>query len=341
MPYHHRMRTAHVVAFVAVASVFAGCTGILGTFEVGQTDAGPGRTDATADVTADTFRDDRTTPPPDVQADVPRDVTPDGIVCDGGVAGRICNGLCTPLTDIANCGTCGNRCGTTNAAPTCTNDRCVFNCTAGFAHCGNNDSTGCQINTRNDPNNCGSCGNVCRSGRCTNGSCGPLCADIVTNSPMWGTPAMGVDLRKYTGGSLDWLGCPGDGCQPNEFFCNDEATGIFFGSNLNVLRAVVDPGNAGGDPFPSTSAGCCSSAVPRGKCNGPRRDNDGVGGINSGDALCKAMGFASGNVVDEFPGNGCPRPNTTVAAGTSGWTSTFDGNTGGSNTSGRTFRCLR
>jgi hypothetical protein len=46
------------------------------------------------------------------------------------------------------------------------------------------------------------------------------CDDLVTDIPMWGDPARGVDLRAYTNSTLHWIGCPSDGCDPEEFFCD-------------------------------------------------------------------------------------------------------------------------
>jgi hypothetical protein len=168
-------------------------------------------------------------------------------------------------------------------------------------------------------------------------TCAPTCAQLVTNANVWGRVARGVDLRPYTNSTLDWIGCPGDGCQPSDFFCTEEANGIFFGSNSSVLRALPDPGNAAGDPYPTTYSGCASSPGNlRSISNAPMANNAGVGGLNAGDALCKSMGFASGVVVLEVNTNFCPKPHTTIADG-SNWTSTFahvDGY-------GQQYRCTR
>jgi hypothetical protein len=146
----------------------------------------------------------------------------------------------------------------------------------------------------------------------------------VTTDSVWGSPAKGVALSAFTNGTLDWIGCPSDGCTPDQFFCNDEPTGIYFGTTTAGFRAVVDPGNAGGASYPTSSGGCASAGNPRGISNAPRGDNDGQGGLNAGDALCKAMGFASGTVVRESSFNTCPRPYSTTSNG-SNWTSTWTG----------------
>lgn len=85
------------------------------------------------------------------------------------------NGCETPVVaDEANCGKCRNVCGTANATPTCTNGKCAFACGAGFAHCGTDDSKGCETDTRADKNNCGACGRSCLGGACVDSKCQPV-----------------------------------------------------------------------------------------------------------------------------------------------------------------------
>jgi hypothetical protein len=80
-----------------------------------------------------------------------------------------CNGTCTDLTDPLTCGTtCANK-GACQSNQVCNSGMCVTTCsapnpTACFGTC---------TNTTSDPTNCGTCGNVCASGTCTNGMCAP------------------------------------------------------------------------------------------------------------------------------------------------------------------------
>jgi hypothetical protein len=92
--------------------------------------------------------------------------------------------------DTNNCGICGNSCDDGNVCTTdvcsegscswtpitcgdnasCSGGSCV--CDAGYTDCDGDWSNGCEINTNNDTNNCGICGNSCDDGNvCTTDVC--------------------------------------------------------------------------------------------------------------------------------------------------------------------------
>lgn len=159
------------------------------------------------------------------------------------------------------------------------------------------------------------------------------CDALVTDIPMWGNPARGVDLRAYTDSTLHWIGCPTLGCNPSNFFCNfdPDTETLSFGTNAPAaLRSVVDPGNAEGDAMPDTiqpsldagCQGCCCEQVPFfGICNAPDSFNNGIS-IDMADALCTALGYLSGSVINEIFFNNCPEANTLNTEGTD-WSSDF------------------
>jgi hypothetical protein len=86
-------------------------------------------------------------------------------------------GFCINTTiDDGNCGACGHACDPT-VATTCVRGQCMCGdstpaCSAGSSCCIAMDGSGTCANLKNDPANCGACGNACDTGSiCENGRC--------------------------------------------------------------------------------------------------------------------------------------------------------------------------
>lgn len=98
--------------------------------------------------------------------------------CAGDPSGECANDL---MTDVENCGRCGNACSVAHGTPACVAGKCVIDsCEAGWDNCNTGDTDGgfmdgCEVNTQQSAENCGSCGNSCDvangSGTCQDGSC--------------------------------------------------------------------------------------------------------------------------------------------------------------------------
>jgi hypothetical protein len=100
--------------------------------------------------------------------------------CNAGFAD--CNGQpadgCEVNTnsDPIHCGSCSNFCNLPNATAACSNGTCrVAACNAPFADCDGNPFDGCEVNTTNNVNNCGGCGNNC-STQCVGNVAATTCA---------------------------------------------------------------------------------------------------------------------------------------------------------------------
>ncbi|WP_146651450.1 hypothetical protein [Labilithrix luteola] len=115
----------------------------------------------------------------------PQCMCPEGkSFCPAWCDGDTCYGQCFDLTtDRYNCGACGSACPGANSFGSngiCRYGKCVQQCIQGQADCNGNPSDGCEVNTDNDPMNCGECGRVCNAvagqacvgGRCVVEPCG-------------------------------------------------------------------------------------------------------------------------------------------------------------------------
>jgi hypothetical protein len=90
------------------------------------------------------------------------------------IAGQTsCSGDCVNMTsDHDNCGACGNAC---SSGEFCVKGSCATVSVGGYTDLCASGYTSCSgtcVNTQNDKNNCGACGNKCGSGEfCVKGSC--------------------------------------------------------------------------------------------------------------------------------------------------------------------------
>ncbi|HVV50603.1 MAG TPA: LamG-like jellyroll fold domain-containing protein, partial [Polyangia bacterium] len=88
-------------------------------------------------------------------------------------------------TDNANCGTCGNACGT---GEVCQGGACALTCGA-LTKCTPSSGAPYCANTDTDSANCGTCGNACGTGQvCQGGVCTLSCGALTKCSPSSGVP---------------------------------------------------------------------------------------------------------------------------------------------------------
>jgi concanavalin A-like lectin/glucanase superfamily protein len=88
-------------------------------------------------------------------------------------------------TDNANCGTCGNACGT---GQVCNGGTCTLTCGA-LTKCSPSTGAPYCANTDTDSANCGTCGNACGTGQvCQGGVCTLSCGALTKCSPSSGAP---------------------------------------------------------------------------------------------------------------------------------------------------------
>jgi len=148
------------------------------------------------------------------------------------------------------------------------------------------------------------------------------CEDMLVKYQVWGKDAVGLDVAKYTGRSMKWIGCNGDGCETSSFYCDDDVDGqgFVFGST-GTLRALL------GKEIPkAASTGCCSPASKDSVCNAMNEETD----IQ---ALCENLGYTRGTLLEKGPANKCPQVRFDKKEGR--WTSSFSAAGG----PGKKFRC--
>lgn len=141
---------------------------------------------------------------------------------------------------------------------------------------------------------------------CSTKSTRASCAGIVTSQSKYGVQVQGVDLRCYTGGVLEWIGCSGVdnlNCAPETFSCTDGEERLEFGtSSSRYLAMVFDPENCCPvDSDPGRFINFCSSGYsnPTAIMNVPSTPE-------SVTALCQALGYNYGSVVTGALTTGCP-----------------------------------
>ncbi len=125
------------------------------------------------------------------------------------------NGCETNLnTTVGSCGMCNRACPMpANGVAGCVGGMCTGTCNPGFADCNRNLVDGCEVNTRTDAMNCGSCGRGCNLANavsdCADGSC-----RLVRCNPGFadcdGNPLNGCEVNLQT--SLTHCGRCGNVC---------------------------------------------------------------------------------------------------------------------------------
>ncbi len=103
---------------------------------------------------------------------------------------------------VTSCGVCGRACSFPNAAASCAMGTCAMGaCNAGFADCNMSALDGCEVDTRINASNCGTCGRACSfanaaascvAGACAMGACNAAFADCDSN------PANGCETDTRT-----------------------------------------------------------------------------------------------------------------------------------------------
>ncbi|MEZ4407965.1 MAG: hypothetical protein R3A52_16040 [Polyangiales bacterium] len=202
------------------------------------------------------------------------------IACNTGLGdcdGAVTNGCETNLnTSAANCGGCGRACSLANATAGCASGACtVASCNAGFANCNGMANDGCEINTQNDNNNCGACGNVCPGGqRCSAGTCvstcpsgqvacGSSCVTTATDPDHCGGCSMVCSNNNIAARTCTASACSG-ACSTGFADCNSNLRSD--GCEVNLNTNATNCGGCGMACSTNHVTAACSGGVCNGAC---------------------------------------------------------------------------
>jgi hypothetical protein len=192
-------------------------------------------------------------------------------------------------SDVKNCGGCGVACNLPNATALCVGGACdIGACNPGFRDCDANPANGCEVDTNNDPMNCGACNANCAKlphaiagcamAACTIGSCtagyadcdkmvGDGCESQVASDPMNCGGCGKVcpappNVATTCANGMCGLG----GCLPGFADCDGNAAN---GCEVNLM---TDPNNCSMcgmkcAALPNAQASCTMGVCGLGACN--------------------------------------------------------------------------
>ncbi|MHB8418941.1 MAG: hypothetical protein ACYDCL_12760 [Myxococcales bacterium] len=201
-------------------------------------------------------------------------------LCDLPDGGQVCTDL---SSDPQNCGACASDCDGGSCVCDPVTQICAPSFSGGPGVCGCSSSyptpcppNGACVDTNGDPQNCGSCGNVCPTGICASGVC--ACTAPYTNCPSGSGSNVCTDLEtdpRHCGGcgnDCTLLGVSGAACQNKTCTCPlDAGSGTICSENgaAACVDVASDPQNCGhcGSPCNPPTTACAS-----GQCACPGQD---------------------------------------------------------------------
>jgi len=207
-----------------------------------------------------------------------------------------CNGMASDgceqdlSSSLEHCGACGRACRFANATARCEGGMCRMGaCDEGWADCDGNPATGCEVNLRVDPTNCGACsmgamprgcasGQVCSAGVCRPAcdmgtvACGGLCIDVTNDARNCGACNAVCNLANAVS-SCAARTCRIDACRPGYLNCDGVAS-----NGCEVAVNGTDRANCGACgrvcTLPNAAGACVAGTCVPGTCSAGFGDCD-------------------------------------------------------------------
>jgi hypothetical protein len=228
----------------------------------------------------------------------------DGIAEECNGLDEDCDGLTDEgfdlMTDLMNCGTCGNVCMLTNATPVCTAGVCeIDTCDGNFLDCDTDPATGCEIDSDTDDANCGMCGMMCGLGStCGTGAC------ACTPPLVMGTSSC-VDLSRdpENCGMLGMTCAATEACSGSTCVCRPGLTDDGMGGCVDTDIDPLNCGSVGNDCAGDVCrAGTCrASCGPLTQCGDACTDLSGdVFNCGSCGNACSVTQACSGGMCRDY-----------------------------------------
>ncbi len=222
---------------------------------------------------------------------------PTGDSCSGGVcvgncganqtcpSSQVCCGAtcANASADNNNCGGCGIVCAAVPHGVTgCVYSACgIVACNPGFDDCDGQVADGCETNTSTDPNNCGTCNNVCGANfSCVSGICQPNSTNCKITGCAAGLTCCGTTCVNTSNGDINNCGGCGDTCPAGTTMCQNGACCTSYACSVSICPAgqnrcnnacvdpSSDPNNCGGCDISCPPGSGCANSVCTATCNG-------------------------------------------------------------------------
>jgi hypothetical protein len=178
----------------------------------------------------------------------------------------------TILTDINNCGACGNVCPRTGGTATCTGGVCGITCNANLGNCDGLLNNGCETDLRTSAANCTACNVACSAANATPSCSASVCGVASCNTGFGNCDGLaGNGCERNLNSDNANCGACGNIC-PSGQVCSGGTCQVSCGSlavcSGTCRDTAIDPDNCSGCGMACSATGMATRTCAAGTCNG-------------------------------------------------------------------------